>query len=49
MNKLIYFLIYSREMHKYNNVPNAERESKYIDKHLYNDLKERRWKILKII
>ena len=46
MNKLIYFIIYSREMHHFSNIPNAERESKYIDKHLYHN-KERKWSLLK--
>ena len=37
------FTLLSREMHIFYNKPQAERESKYLDKHLYDKNRERIW------
>lgn len=41
------FTLLSREMHIFHNKPQSERESNYLDKHLYNENRERKWDLMK--
>ena len=41
------FTLLSREMHIFHNKPQSERESDYLDKHLYDNNRERLWNLIK--